>query len=241
MLSRGIKSRKRGAFGRQARPRVITTKTVTTGGGAGLPLGPPRTGGFYGPGIRRRINEKKAIDTVFAFANIGSAAADITLINGCATGTDFTDRIGRKIIMKNLLIRAEFAPNTAVNNNIGEQVRFLVVYDMQTNGAAPVTTDLLKSVATNAPNNLNNRDRFRVLVDKYYAFPGVTYTAAAITNGSPVSKVLKIYKRFNLETIYSGTTNAVGSIQTGALWVFCLSGNQYIATEWQARVRFEDA
>jgi len=187
------------------------------------------------------MNERKAIDTTFAFANIGSAAANITLINGCATGTDFTERIGRKILMKSLLLRAEFQPNTAVNNSIGEQVRFIVVYDMQTNGAALTTTDLLTAAATNAPNNLNNRDRFRILVDKYFATPPATFAAGVLANGTGTSKVIKIYKRFNLETIYSGTTAVVGSIQTGSLHVFTLSGNQFVATEWVARVRFEDA
>lgn len=242
-MPKGVFSRKRGALGgtRRPRPRVITTKTVTTGGGAGLPLGPPRTGGFYGPGVRRLRGERKAIDTSFAPAIMGSANADITLLNGVATGTDFTDRIGRKIIIRSLLIRAEIYPTITVNNQIGEQVRFMVVWDMQSNGAAPVTTDILKSATTAAPNNLNNRDRFKILVDKYLSFDPCTYTASSLVNGSPQTKVIKIYKPLYLETIYAGTTNAIGSIQSGSLWCFTLSGNGYVSTEWQARVRFEDA
>lgn len=241
MLSRGIKSRKRGSFGRQARPRVITTKTITTGGRVGLPLGPPRTGGFYGVGVRRRMNEKKTIDIDSTSSNITSTAA-VTLISGVATGTDFTDRIGRKIILNSLYVRAYLRPEDdgCANNT----VRLAIVYDMQTNGAAPAYTDIFKQATTTAQLNLNNRDRFKILYDKLFALGAVQTTATQAFSNGHNQFSFKKYIKLRHEMIFSGTTAAVGSIQTGAMWIVWLGENAAgngATLGWTSRIRFSDA
>ena len=103
---------------------------------------PVRTGGFYGVGSYRGRTELKAIDTnptLTPIANNGS----LQLINGIATGTDYTDRTGRKIMLKSLLGRIFIYPSITLSSENGTTTRCLIVYDSQTNGTAPAVTDIL--------------------------------------------------------------------------------------------------
>lgn len=203
-------------------------------------LAPARTGGYYGVAMRRGLNERKVIDVDpanYAFDTTGS----VTLLNGVATGTDFTDRIGRKIVLKSLYLRGIIKP---VDNNVGNTLcRMLVVYDMQSNGAAPAITDVLKSSSPAAQLNMNNRDRFRVLIDKQFALGAVSDAAGASLAGSPTVHSLKKYKKCNLEVLFNGTTNAIGSIATGSLYMITV-GDQVAGNGGQglisSRVRFVD-
>lgn len=242
-MPKGVVSRKRGAFGRKPRPRVITTKTITTGGGTGLPLGPPRTGGFFGVGARRARGELKTIDSgTQSVSGVSNATGSIVLINGSATGTDYTNRIGRKTINRSILLRFTVTPLSTTTRPSGDCLRVMLIYDTQTNSAAPIITDILNAASIQSPMNLNNRDRFQVLMDKHYPMNPDAYAAGAVTSGNPVLRQIKIYKKMWKETIYSGTTAAVGSVQSGALWLVALA-QQNAAIFWQydTRVRFEDA
>lgn len=211
-------------------------RTVITQG-----LSPARTGGYYGVLARKALNEKKVIDVDpanYAFDTTGS----VTLLNGVATGTDFTDRIGRKIVLKSMYLRGILKP---VDNNVGNTLcRLIIVYDMQTNGAAPAITDVLKSASPSAQLNMNNRDRFKILVDRAYALGGVSdATTQSFSSGKNVYSIKK-YKKCNLETLYNGTTNAVGSIATGSIYMITI-GDQVAGNGGQgnisSRIRFVDA
>ena len=120
---------------------------------AGTPRAPLRTGGFYGVGSYRGRTELKAVDTnptLTAIANNGS----LQLINGIATGTDYTDRTGRKIILKSLLGRIFIYPSITLSSENGTTTGCLIVYDCQANGAAPAVTDILSVATYDAPMNL---------------------------------------------------------------------------------------
>lgn len=204
-------------------------------------LAPLRTGGFF-TGMRSRLEEKKTIDVDVTTMEAYSTA-QFTLLNGSATGTDFTDRIGRKIIMKSLYLRCSLEP--ADNSNLANStVRVFVVYDMQTNGAIPAITDILKSAHPLAQLNLNNRDRFKILYDKLWTPGAVSNTATQSFAYGPLVTSFKKWKKLNLETIYGGTTAAVASIQTGSLYLVTLgtlgTGNGDILG-FSSRVRFIDA
>jgi len=214
------------------------------GGGAPMQivtsgLAPLRTGGFFGP--RRNMQEKKTID-IDPADYTANTTGTVTLLNGVATGTDFTERVGRKIFMKSLFIRGFVSSIDATTSNT--IARLLVVYDKQTNAAAPTITDILKSVDASAQLNLNNRDRFSVLIDKQYALAATDTTATQAFAGSPTVHNVKLFRKLRHEEVFGGTTAAFGSITTGALWMVTLStvagnfgGNFHIST----RIRFADA
>lgn len=208
----------------------------------GTPRAPLRTGGFYGLYDRRGRNELKTIDGGTSSTNNPSAGI-VTLLNGVATGTDYTNRVGRKTIMKSILFRLSLVPNaSATNGSVGDVLRVMLIYDCQTNGAAPAVSDVLQGGTLNNPMNLTNRDRFKIISDKFLTMGSFVLAASSLTTGSPRPVQLKIYKKMNLEMIFSGTGNTVGSIQTGGLFLLLISLNNQITTSvWDTRIRFIDA
>jgi len=246
------------AYNRPAKRTYPYTKGTSYGGvvkrgygtsgrsGGGTPMqivasgvAPLRTGGFWG--TRRTGQEKKTVDvdpTVVAVNTTGS----VTLLNGIATGTDFTDRIGRKVLLKSIQLRWQLEPTDQVVG--GNLCRIVIVYDAQTNGAAPAVTDVLKSASPLANVNLNNRDRFQILFDKTYLQLFAANTATqAVAFGQAYFRG-KLYRRLKHEMVFGGTTAAVGSIQTGSIYLITIGSN--IATadsqlSFTSRIRFMDA
>lgn len=203
-------------------------------------VAPPRTGGFYGLYTRRGREELKTIDVATSLTPTLTGSSP-TLLNGVATGTDYTNRIGRKILMKSLLLRLSIFNDTTTSDPTGDIIRVVVVYDCQSNGVAPAVTDVI-SGGFDGPMNLNNRDRFKILLDKFWTVPGQTYTAGTLTAGSPQPKYYKLYKKMSTEEIFSGTGATVGSIATGGIYIFAMStGTTGNAVGVNSRIRFNDA
>lgn len=87
------------------------------------------------------------------------------LINGSAQGSAQNEHVGRKAIMKKVQLRYIYNSGSAGGQQ--SQVRILIVYDKQANGALPSVGDVLASSATyNSFMNLANSDRFVVLCDE---------------------------------------------------------------------------
>lgn len=186
---------------------------------------PIRTGASFwaGPNLGRpNAQEYKTID-LDSTTKVADTTGTVTLLNGVATGDDFTDRDGRRITMTSLYIQGMV---TAVDNVTGASLaRLIVVYDKQANGAAPAITDVLKAADSYAQINLNNRSRFQIIADKRYALGPMSDTATQAFAGSPSVMPVKIYRKLNLETQYSGTGATIASIATGSLYMLTI-GNQ---------------
>jgi len=193
-----------------------------------------RTGGWADPS---RSAEVKFIDTQSATGVVfGSAAftAPAILLNGCASGSTATTRIGRKITMKSLYIRYNFA--MAATSTQGGALRILVVYDKQANATAPAFTDILFEDKFLSPNNLSNRDRFVTIAD--------VVTDQIAVNGSPACAGV-IYRKINLETMFNtGSVGTIGDITSGSLYLLVAqSGGILVANPtftYLGRVKFTD-
>lgn len=204
-------------------------------------LAPARTGGFFGVRRRQLMGERKVIDVDPGNLNVTSTGT-VTLINGVATGTDFTDRVGRKIVMKSVYVRGIIFPDDF--STLNSLARIMIVYDMQANGVAPAITDILKSASSVSQLNLNNRDRFKIIMDKQWVLGAIDNTATQSVAGSPTVHALKKFTRLNHETLFNGTTAAIGSIATGALFLVTIgtqAAGAAATTTISTRVRFEDA
>ena len=189
------------------------------------------------------MTEAKVIDTVQTSTTF-VAAGSIVTINGCATGTDFTSRIGRKIKMTSVQMRGVISPGTL--DNI---CRIIIFYDCQPNGGgAPSVADVLLnhsggggSTATDFM-NLNNRDRFKVLKDMTVPVARLSTTATQAVAGSPTQHVVNIYQKLNHEVIYNSTGATAAEIATGLMGVLFIStaaGSS--GCTWSSRIRFIDA
>lgn len=177
----------------------------------------------------------------------------IILLNGLVKGSDATQRIGRQVLVKKVIARLTlYMPDIADSStspNWPTFVRIMLVYDMQTNATLLTLADLFNdSLEPNALQNLNNRDRFKVIKDKVY---NLNKTAKFASDASDMGacRFVKIYKRLNLTTVYNDQSNGtVGDIQTGSLYLIALangpSNSNTAAEQLQlygyTRIRYSD-
>lgn len=210
------------------------------GGGGSINLGylAGSRGGSLGYGRR----ELKFIDTQ-VLNNAITTAGTLTLLNGLVQGTDFNQRIGRKIIMTSILTNWTLYPNFSSQSATGDEVRLMLIYDSQpSGGAAPSVTDVLAAADVNSPMNLNNRDRFRIIMDKRYCLAGFQETAGNLTAGSPYTVRCNQYKKITKEVIFGGTGGTLAAITTGSVYLLTIS-HVNIATVQDSyhRIRFWDS
>jgi len=216
------------------------------------PSAPLATRGFRFPVTG---TEKKFFDIAAGNLNV-STTASINLLCVPQLGTDYTNRIGRKILIKSLYIRGYVsteAANSGFANSLSvptQLIRMIVLADMQPNGSAPAATDILNTSDPASQLNANNRDRFKIIKDKQWVLGAtrVSNTANEVTamTTSPQAFPLKWYKKLNLETIFNaGNAGAIADINSGALYLVFIGNraagtlgdsNAYIST----RVRFVD-
>jgi len=202
--------------------------------------GPFRTGGFYGASQRSPL-ERKSIDAANAVVNL-STAGSVTLINGVATGTDFTARIGRRINVVTIQLRAYFDIADTSSADV-DATRVMIVEDLQSNGVIATIAQILADTAGNTHPmnhlNLDNRQRFRVHYDKQFSLGLYSAAADGFYNKQPT---INFYKKCNIPVEFSGTTAGIGSIASGAIYLVTL-GSAAAAT-WKMsfvpRCRFID-
>lgn len=191
---------------------------------------------FYPPS-----KEQKVVDT--AQANYAcDTTGSVTLLNGVANGALFTERIGRKICMTSVQIRGLIYPQDTITTD--NAFRVMIVYDSQPNGALPAVTDVLLAATATSMLNLNNRDRFKVLMDKQGVCGAQdTATATATFNRNPGVINVKKWLKLNHETVFDGATAAIGDVQTGSLFLLTIGvqavGGGSLLTA-SLRVRFTD-
>ena len=133
----------------------------------------------------------------------------ITLLNGVAQGATEVTRVGRKITMTKITMNWNVAmPSAALG---GGSLRFKVVYDKQTNGAAPSILGVFTVDNFYSHNNLANADRYITLFDHI--------TDPLCVQGN-LNSAGKLSKKLSLETVFSGTAGTVASIASGSIYLF---------------------
>lgn len=181
-------------------------------------VAPLRTGGYYGPLVRRQLGELKTSD-INNGSFLATTTGTMTLLNSLSSGSDYTQRIGRKVMFKSIFIRGFLYPeDTATSNGLA---RIIIFYDKQTNSTTPANTDLLVQSTSISHLNLDNRERFKVLVDKQFILPAFNTVQGLATT----PKAVKIYKKVSLQTVYDDTTAGVGSISTGGIFMLTIGSN----------------
>lgn len=199
--------------------------------------------------------EKKAADIGVATYQVNTTGS-ITLLAVPTLGTDYTNRIGRRIRLRSLYIRghvnaenAELPITTAGVETLAQQARLIIVVDRQPNATVFGITDLLVSARAESQLNLNNRDRFKVLVDKTYQIPNSVKATPAtptsfIGNFGGMFKV-KVFKKLNLPVQFNSTNGGtIADITSNAIYMVWIGINASGATDVNAtvstRIRFDD-
>ncbi len=201
----------------------------------------------------RGAGEKKVIDT-----NVLNKPCDttgtVTLVNSCDVGAQYTHRIGRKIYMDSVSIRGTIKPIDAVGNGANSTstyCRVMLIWDKQPNGALASVNDILSVANSISFQNLDNRDRFKVLMNKNFItgplFVDTTATQTWAIDTTP-SRYIDYYKslrkkKWRLHTIFDGTGGGVADISTGALLVVTIgdsAANIGGEADMRVRVRFTE-
>lgn len=223
------------------------------------------------------MGEKKVIDNVInvewqtnnrsinvATARSGSVTG-LFAMNLVRVGSSMNNRVGRKIRMSSFRLDGNFSFISATSNFRGpEKIRIMLVYDRQTNGALPAIQDILQCIEQDGTQsttvwcglNLNNRDRFLVIMDEKKMMPAlIDNEATGIQNGFPATVDnwgIDVYRKIKgLETLYKADSApaVIGDISAGSLLFVAVAQNEGTSdpdagTHWKfqgnLRLRFHD-
>jgi len=173
-----------------------------------------------------------------AFAEPSAAYTGITELNDIQQGAGVYERIGVKILMRSIRIRAFFS---AAASPVMTTFRVACVYDRQPNGAAPAiadiftdtrvagatTTDIISGI------NITNKNRFTVLRDQMFNFD------VAIRE----SLDLDWFIPCRLQTEFKASGGSIADISTGSILfiVAALSATSLPnMSVCRSRIRYED-
>lgn len=176
-----------------------------------------------------------------------AAFAGLCELNCVQAGNAFYQRIGTKINVKSVMCRFQFVNSivtaTGAFSELPAVLRYMVVYDRQTNAAFPAMTDILQNNDTGAVTlgssvNITNRDRFVVLRDKQVELDYANQQSCWIT---------EYIKCPSLDVQFKSSTDTIGDITTGAIYLMVFGVYQHGPSmtsaqiqNIQARVRYFD-
>lgn len=177
--------------------------------------------------------EAKKIDRAQNTLSFSNDVPGIVALNLCATGSDYTNRNGRKIIMEEVSVLGIVRPVDATAQPT--LARLLLVFDRQTNGALPAITDILDASTSISSWNLNNRDRFEILEDISWPLTE--------SNVRPLVYIHDVCYALNHTTVYGGTGAAITDVQSGSLLLVTVGDDSAVNAgifKFTTRVRFYD-
>lgn len=204
-----------------------------------------RTTGYYGQFNQGTASELKFHDVDLDDAVITAAGTVTATINIIAQGVTETQRVGRKCTITNINWRYDITMNDTVTaDSTSEVVRIILYQDTQCNGAAAAVTDLLESDNYLSFNNLANKTRFRVLLDRTHDMicPSGSGQNAADAFGESITSG-SFYKKCSIPLEYdnSASTGAITTIRSNNLGVMLLSKTGNLTTfVSKFRLRFSD-
>jgi hypothetical protein len=222
----------------------------------------------YGTSVRRMLrynrvlssaNPRPELKTVDGLNGSGQAntvnlntTGYVQGINFISSGSAFYNRVGRKIEMKSIHLVGVIT-QTGNATTVNDYCRVCIVYDRQTNGAAPSFSDIFSNydqagAITSGPFcgvNPDERERYLVLMDERLALPATGGTGG--TDGLMTTYNINRYiKLRNLETHFKADSSPanIGDIATGAMYITGIgslaSGSQGYKFVGTWRIRYSD-
>jgi len=183
-------------------------------------------------GLNLAKGEFKAVDATATATP--SVAGVLALVNGIARGDDISERTGREVLMRS--VQQSFRIYWTANG-VDQTLRVLLVYDRQTNAAALTFAQVLAATNVVSPRNLENRKRFKILMDKRIDVNGLSASDPGQT-----SRSFQFYRRLRHPvTFNSGDAGTVADITTGSLYLmFLTTTDNNMTCQYYSRVRYED-
>ncbi len=209
-----------------------------------------RTSGYYGRFSRTPHNqypEKKFhdldVDDAQVAAN-GTIQTSGTIIV-IPQGVTEKQRIGRKCIIKNINWRYTISipeQDAQATPASGDTVRVILYLDKQCNGATATAVGILESDNYQSFNNLANKQRFKILMDKTYTlnYAGLASDGAGVVSQAQVQLNDSFFKKCSIPIEYDSTTGAITEIRSNNLGIMLQGQNGSAKFESKMRMRFSD-
>ncbi len=216
------------------------------------------TQGMFAARGRRAVNAGAGAELKFHDIDWDEAVADMSagLISNTSSlvfigqGVTESTRIGRKCVIRSIGWRGkvELIAGATASLTDGQVVRLLLVQDKQANGAAPSvsgTNGLLQSANYQSFNDLSNKSRFTVLMDRTF---DLNLQAAAgdgaVNDSANVKESFTFFKKCNIAMEYSGVANpsVIGEVRTNNIFGIIITeeSTQSITLDSKLRFRFSD-
>ncbi len=169
----------------------------------------------------------------------GSIQADLLII---AQGVTESERVGRKCNIMNIGLRYFISlPTTNAEGATTDAVRCILYQDKQTNGAAAAVLDILNTAGYLSFNNLANKGRFRILMDRVHQ---ISCTAGAYDGTTDRfaqnQEYYNFYKKCDVPIEFNSTTGAITEKRSNNFGLLLISSGGLAGFASQFRFRFSD-
>lgn len=205
-----------------------------------------RRGANQGP---CRVVEKKFHDVTYSADSITTATATLSHTGGQSLvlipqGLTEQLRIGRRICIRNILVKGHLALATGETAATGQNlVRLFLVLDHQANGADATATDVWETATAgiHSYRNLANQGRFDILWSKLFTFnTSLSGNGTALDTAEGVLP-FSFSKKVEFIVQYNAGAGAITEIESNNIFLMGVTFNSNV-TEITARgrIRFTD-
>ncbi len=184
------------------------------------------------------LDQSVDVDTIAAAGEIASASLVVI-----PQGADESNRIGRKVTVKQIGIKADlFLPASTSANFTTDTVRLILYHDKQANGATATMANLLESGTDWLSfRNLTETGRFQFLLDKLYTLNSHLSGNGTTDQSGAYQEHVEFYHSCNIPIEYSSTAGVLTEIRSNNLGLACISRNGLVDLDSVIRVRYTDA
>lgn len=188
--------------------------------------------------IEYKFHDLDVDDAVIAAGATIAKDSVLTIIQGVSE----SQRIGRKCTVRGINWRFRLTlASTAVAGSTSDIVRVMLYVDKQTNGAAATATDILATADFQSFNNLSNKGRFLVLMDRTYALSAQAGSGRGATDTLSYGETAVVdsyYKRCSIPIEYTAGTGAIAEMPSNNVGVLLLSQSGQTGFASKMRIRF---
>ncbi len=191
-----------------------------------------------GGGLKELKNQGFLINDAIISAT-GDTSVSVVRI---AQGITENQRLGRRILTVRFMFRGHVSlPLTALASQTADIVRIILVHDKQCNGAIPPvagSTGVLQLATYNSWLELDNRDRFRVLFNRFYVLNSLAGGGQAGDVFGVHIKMVRGSIKLAIPIEFSGAGGLIGDIRSNNLFFIFISQGGFAGVALDTRLRF---
>ncbi len=195
--------------------------------------------GYYNISRPSSSKELKFFDSDLNNASIGVPGDVDSTINGIVQGVAENQRIGRIAYIKKIAWRYQLTAAGAGFSGEGFTVRLILYQDTQTNGVAAAVSDVLEVTNYQSFNNLSNKNRFKILMDRTHTLDPVPGGGTvAVTGNNRLNGAF--YKNCHIPIEFSGSTGSLSEMRSNNIGVIMIGNTAGAELDSKFRIRFTD-